>query len=398
MPWKEVSEMNQRKEFIQRAIQPRANISELCRQFGISRSVGHKLLKRYREEGKKGIEPKSRRPKGHALQTSAEMVCEIVSLRKQHPTWGGVALRELLLDEHKKSQVPSSRTIDRILKRAGLVADRRKSRGKWFDTDKLIKPEKPNHIWTVDFKGWWRTKDGKVCFPLTIRDGFSRYLTGIHALPGTGYRTTRAAFEQTFEHYGIPEQILSDNGTPFASVLSIQGLTRLSAWWIKLGIRPRRILPGCPFMNGSHERMHRDIKAEIQPQPAGNLKEQQQVLDEWRNTYNTIRPNRPIGLKRPAQVYQPSQSEFLSKIPEYEYPESMSVRRVSPRGFISWHQKTHFISGALAGETIGLLEEDRQRISVWYCELQLGITDRNFSSPLGGNSRSPFSRRHARNK
>ena len=398
MPWKEVSEMEERKAFITRAIQPRANISELCREFGISRSVGHKLLKRYREEGEGGIVPKSRRPKSHALETSAEMVCEIVSLRKRHPTWGGVALRELLLDEYDEREVPSSRTIDRVLKRAGLVSPRRKSRGKWLDTDKLIKPQKPNEVWTVDFKGWWRTKDGKVCFPLTIRDGFSRYLAGIHALPGLGYQYAREAFEKTFEHYGVPEQILSDNGTPFATVLSIQGLTRLSAWWIKLGIRPRRTLPGCPFMNGSHERMHKDMKAELQSQPAWNLKEQQMKFDEWRDEYNTVRPNRPIGKKRQAKVYRASHKKYLSKIPEYGYSKDMHLRRASLRGYISWHQRECFISEALAGETIGLLEEEQNKLSVWFCELKLGTTNRKFNSPLGGNSRSPYSRRHVRNR
>jgi len=398
MPWNKVRVMDERRAFVRRAVQPRANISELCRQFGISRAVGYKLLKRYREEGERGIAERSRRPKHHPLETSADIVCEIVSLRDKYPTWGGVAFRELLLDRYEESEVPSSRTIDRVLKRAGLVKPRRRSRGKWLDRDKLIKPESVNDIWTVDFKGWWRTKDGKVCFPLTIRDGYSRYLTGIHALPGLGYEYAREAFEKSFEQYGVPRQILSDNGTPFATVLSVQGLTRLSAWWIKLGVRPRRTLPGCPFMNGSHERMHKDMKAELQSQPAWNLEEQQKEFNEWRDTYNSIRPNRAINKKRPAQVYKKSTKPYSAKIPEFEYQSNMQLRKASQRGYISWHQKPCFISGALAGETIGILEEERQRISVWFCELKLGITDQKFYSPLGGNKHSSNRRRYVKKR
>ncbi len=398
MPWKERKAMEERKSFVQRAIQPRANISELCREYGISRSVGYKLLKRYREEGERGIAPRSRRPLSHSLETSAELVCEIVLLREKYPTWGGVALRELLLDVYEEECVPSSRTIDRILKRAGLVKARRKSRGKWLDREKLIKPEAANEVWTVDFKGWWKTKNGKPCFPLTIRDGYSRYLTGIYALPGTGYMHTREAFEKAFEEYGLPEQILSDNGTPFATVLSVEGITRLSAWWVKLGIRPRRIFPGCPFMNGSHERMHKDMKAELQSCPMWDLKEQQKKFDEWRNTYNTIRPNRAIGKKRPAKVYTASRRKMPEQILDYEYPSNMAVRRVSKRGNISWYQQNRFISGALAGETVGFLDEQKEKMSIWFCELKLGTTDKNFSSPLGGKKRSHYREKHARNR
>lgn len=396
MPWKRISEMQEREDFVKRAIQPRANISQLCREFGISRSVGHKLVKRYREEGKKGIVPRSRKPKSHALEVSGEMVCEIVALRKKYPRWGGATLRELLLEKHQ--DVPSSRTVDRVLERAGLVRERRTPRGRWLDREKLITPKYPNHVWTVDFKGWWNTRDRKPCFPLTVRDGYSRYMLGVHALKGTSFEPTREAFEELFERYGMPEEILSDNGSPFASVLSVQGLTRLSAWWIKLGIHPRRILPRCPFMNGSHERMHKDMKAELQTNPGWNIKDQQARFDEWRNTYNCIRPNQAIGRKRPQAVYVKSSRPYPSTLPEFKYPVSMDVRRTSSRGYISWHQKPYFISGAIPTETIGIEEEADSSMSLWFCELKLGTTDRNFQRPLGGRENSPYSFRHARNK
>jgi len=384
MPWKEVGAMRLRNEFAVKASQKHSNMSELCREYGISRSVGYKLLKRYREEGLSGIEPRSKRPKGSPLQISAEMVCEVIALRHRHPTWGARIIRELLCDEHAQTDVPCARTIDRILDRAGLVEKRRRSTGRWLDRDKLIKPTKPNQVWTVDFKGWWRTRDRKPCFPLTIRDAYSRYILEIGALNGTNYEGAKAVFESVFEKYGLPDTILSDNGIPFASVLSVQGLTRLSAWWVKLGIRPRRIYPGCPFMNGSHERMHRDIKKELQRSPRWNLKDEQKRFNDWVQEYNNLRPNQGVGMKRPSKVYQHSNKQLPSKIEEFEY-QDMDIRRVSKRGFISWHQKPCFVSGALGGETLGIKQENKQQISIWFCELKLGESNKFFDYPLGGS-------------
>ena len=306
MPWNKVDEMKLRTEFVVKASVPGAKVAAVCRDYGISRSVGYKLLRRYESEGLAGISPRSRKPKSHALSVSAELVCEIVSLRQKHPTWGARILRELLCERYEAEDVPCSRTIDRILDRAGLVAKRRRSSGKWLDRDLIERPTEPNKLWSTDFKGWWYTKSGKPCFPLTIRDGYSRYIISIQALQGTGFQSTKNAFEEAFERCGLPEEILSDNGTPFASVLAIQGLTQLSAWWVKLGIRPRRILPACPFMNGSHERMHRDMKAELQRTPLWNLKEEQKRFDDWRAEYNSVRPNQALGMKKPSAVYRPS--------------------------------------------------------------------------------------------
>ena len=397
MPWKKVGEMRLRNEFVIRARAKGAKISELCREFGISRSVGYKLLRRYESEGIGGIAPRSRRPKAHPLEINAEMVCEVVALRQLHPTWGARILRELLSERYESSEVPCARTIDRILDRAGLVVKRRKSRGTWLDRATIKLPDKPNKLWSVDFKGWWWTKNKSPCFPLTIRDGYSRYMLDIRALEGTGFESTKAAFEEVFERYGLPDEILSDNGTPFGSVLAVQGLTRLSAWWIKLGIRPRRILPACPFMNGSHERMHRDMKAELQRTPLWNLKEEQRRFDEWRHEYNTIRPNQALGMKRPASVYSPSERKLVLR--EFEYPNDMELRKTSQRGCISWHQKPCFIAGALNKEILGVRHEQNNMLSIWFCEMKLGTTNQNFDYPLGGNAGgSPYSRRHARNK
>ena len=397
MPWKKVGEMELRNEFVVRALQKGAKMSELCREYGISRSVGYKVLRRYKSEGIKGILPQSRKPITSPLGTSSEMVCEVIALRQLHPTWGARIIRELLCDKFEVSQVPGARTIDRILDRAGMVVKRRRSMGNWLDRDLIKRPSKPNKLWSVDFKGWWWTKNKSPCFPLTIRDGYSRYILEIKALSGTSFEATKAAFEEVFERYGLPDEILSDNGTPFASVLALQGLTRLSAWWVKLGIRPRRILPACPFMNGSHERMHRDMKAELQRFPLWNLKEEQKRFDDWRHEYNTLRPNQALGMKRPAAVYLPSERKL--QLQEFDYSNQMELRRTCTRGFISWHQKRCFIAGALNTETLGLKYEDPNLMSVWFCQMKLGTTNRNFDYPLGGNvGGSPYSHRHDRNK
>jgi transposase InsO family protein len=399
MPWEAVSAMKLRNEFVVLAQRRGANISELCREFGISRSVGYKLLKRYKVEGVQGVAPRSRKPRSHSLATSAEMVCEVVALRQKHPHWGARILRELLCEQFQVSEVPCARTIDRILDRAGLVVKRRRSKGAWLDTHPIERPNKPNKLWSVDFKGWWWTKSKVPCFPLTIRDGYSRYILDIRALDGTSFESAKAVFEEVFEQFGLPEEILSDNGAPFASVLALQGLTRLSAWWVKLGIRPRRILPACPFMNGSHERMHRDMKAELQRTPSWNLKEEQKRFDDWRWEYNTVRPNQALGMKKPAAVYHPSERRLADASKDYEYPAEYEVRRTDLRGFLHWHQRRCFVAGALDRELIGLKTEENNLLSVWFCQLQLGVTNQNFDHPLGGNHKgSPYSFRHVRNR
>lgn len=380
MPWKEWDEMKQRTSFVVEASKAGANISRLCVEYGISRTVGYKLLKRYREEGLSGIAAKARRPKNHPRELSSEVRELILSLRAQYPYWGATLLHGLVCDRYGDKS-PCVRSIERVLSSHGLLVQSRKPRGKWLDRDCLLRATRPNQVWTVDFKGWWYTRDGKACFPLTVRDAHSRKMLGVIGLRGTNFEGTKEAFEQLFIKYGLPNEILSDNGTPFASVLAVQGLTRLSAWWVKLGIRPRRILPGCPFMNGSHERMHRDIKKELQYKPAANLKDEQKRFDDWIEQYNTIRPNQALQGRRPDQVYECSERKMPDALPEYEYPAAMHLRRACTRGRISWHQKPCFVAGALKLETIGLLEESDDLISVWFCELKLGNTNRNFDSP-----------------
>ena len=387
MPWKQsVSEMEQREAFIREIVKGRRSITEACELYGISRVLGHKLLRRYEEEGKQGLAPRSRRPKSCSFVVKEEIICRVVRLRTEHPRWGSAKLQQMLLDEYEECEVPSERTITRILDRSGLISIRKRRRQKkHLSSGKLVAADCPNRVWTADIKGWWRTRDGKIVYPLTIRDEYSRFILDIGALQSCDYFTAKRRFHRCFELYGMPDYIRTDNGAPFAAVRSLQGLTRLSADWVRRGTCPERILPASPYMNGGHERMHRDIKAELQCRPLRNWRSEQKRFDEWREEFNTIRPHQALKNKRPAQLYAPSERRYQRKTPDYAYPQDMETRRVGLRGNITWKSKETFISHALEGQTLGIRYENDRSLSVWFCELKLGETDANFSLPLGGD-------------
>lgn len=386
MPWQtSVSEMEQRANFIKAVLRQNRSVSEVCEEFGISRALGHKLLRRYEEEGKKGLTPRSRRPKSCGREISEELICEIVRLRTEHPRWGSAKLRVLLLDEHEAYEVPSERTITRILDRSGLICLRkRRRRARHISCGKLVRADVPNRVWTADIKGWWRTRDGKVVHPLTIRDEHSRFILDIGALQNCDYHSARERFIECFRRYGMPDYIRTDNGAPFAAIRALQGLTRLSVEWLQRGTMPERILPAKPYMNGGHERMHRDIKAELQSKPLRNSREEQKRFDDWREEFNCIRPHQALGSKRPSQIYVPSSRGYSEQAPQYKYPIDMETRQVGHRGCLFWHSKERFVSNALRGHTVGIRHEGDGQLSVWYCELELGRTDKNFRLPLGG--------------
>lgn len=384
MAFRSVNEMDERIRFVVRATEPGANISELCRVFGISRQLGHKLLSRYEEQGFEGIAPRSRRPKESPFETSAEMICEIVKLRSKYYHWGGEKLRELLLREHTEQEVPSIRTIERIIKRSGLVTERRRRRihRELYEPRKLTDPKVSNHVWTVDFKGWWKTLDGTVIYPLTIRDAFSRYILDVTALTHADGASVKERFIECFEKYGMPRYIRSDNGSPFASVRAVRGLSTLSAWWIKNGVIPERIVPGNPQMNGAHERMHSDMKKELQVRPGVSIKDQQKYFDDWREEFNTIRPHKALSNKTPNVIYRSSKRIYDRSEPEYEYPKNYETRRVSRGGRFYWRGKEKFISSALDGEPIGIRWDANTMLSVWFCNFLIGYTDDRFENAI----------------
>lgn len=369
MPWKKVEPVNQRKEFVLRAIEA-SNFRELCQEYGISPKTGYKWRERFLEHGLAGMNELSRRPQSHAEELKESVVCEIVRLRQWHPTWGARKLRKVY--ERGHAEVPSESSFKRVIERAGLVEPRRlRSRqesGRLF-TGRRAKV--PNEIWTVDFKGWWRVANGRRCEPLTVRDELSRYVLELRAVADARTATVRICFERLFEQNGIPQALRSDNGPPFASTRSVLGLSKLSAWWVALGIDLERGRKGCPQDNGGHERLHLDIQRELR---SSNGLDQQAGFDEWRRTFNHERPHEALGMKCPAELYEKSPRRYQGS-PEdltYDMPET---RRVNKVGEIGWKHQRMFISTALAGWSVGLQPAKADLWEVWFGRLLLGHLD-----------------------
>ena len=370
MAWKEIDVFEQRCQFVLLASQVGVNKSRLCREFGISRPTGDKWLLRYEEGGLKALHDEPRRPKNFRDETPGYIRDEVYRLRNEHPSWGGRTIRAELLRQGLES--PCARTIDRLLKRAGFVKSSSRKRRVILPENEIVKPNAVNDVWTVDFKGWWLTRDGKRCEPLTIRDEYSRFVLGIVALPGTKQEAVKSAFERTFRRYGLPRYIRSDNGSPFACTRAVGGLSKLSAWWLNHGITPDRIKPASPHLNGAHERFHRDMKRELQQSPAAKLDAEQRRFDRWRRYFNEERPHHALSMKTPAEVYKCSQRKYKKNVPAYIYPAGMEDRLVDKNGCISIKHKHHFLSKALYGERVGLDCVDGIT-QVWFRDFLLGV-------------------------
>lgn len=334
MTWKELFTVSLREEFVLKAASPGANIAGLCREYGVSRKTGYKWLGRFEADGVDGLEDLSTRPRSAPLKLSADVVVFIVLLRGQHPTWGSKLA--VLAAQKFPDEAPSRSSVDRVLKGAGLVQPgrRRPMRSKLAPQKPNLDVKAPNDVWTVDFKGWWLATDSRQrCEPLTIRDAFSRYVLSIAVLSTTSIAAVRPVFEEAFIKYGLPRTIHSDNGTPFVSSFTEHGLTKLSAWWLSLGIEHVRSRPATPSDNGGHERMHRDMAAELERYAALTRDKQQEACERWRMDFNTVRPHEALGMKCPSHVYRESRSRFVrGLLAEATYPEAFEVRLVGKRG------------------------------------------------------------------
>lgn len=372
---------NQRGRFVVQALEPDSNIAELCRAFGISRTAGYAWIGRYKKGGFAGLKDQSRRPHHFPKGTSAELVMEIVNLRTRKPTWGGKKIRPRLIRMGWK-KVPTARSIDRILKRCGLVNPKIRSRNINLALPDVVQAQRANHVWTIDFKGWWLTKDGTRCEPLTIRDEYSKFIIGIFALRRTTFQEVKARLIECFERYGLPEYIRCDNGHPFISTQSICGLTRLSAWWVKLGITPNRIAPASPGMNAGHERMHGDMKKELQVNPARNLRDEQERFDEWRNEFNHERSHESLDDDVPADVYVKSSRRYDPRRHQYVYPVDFTQRKVTRNGEISWRGRYVGVSKSIAGEHVGIERVGDKTVRLWFANLCLGVSDANLTTPF----------------
>ena len=355
--------MNQRTEFVLRALRTE-NFRELCQEYGISAKTGYKWKERFLENGLNGMAELSRRPKSSPGGLEEAVVCEIIRLKQRHRYWGPRKIRKVY--ERLHHEVPSESSFKRVLERAGLVEPRRlRARHQAGRVYSGRKASAPNEVWTVDFKGWWYGADKRRCEPLSVRDEFSRYVLELRAVAEARTEMVRGCFERLFEEHGLPGAIRSDNGAPFASEQGVLGLSRLSAWWVVLGIDLERSRPGCPQDNGAHERLHLDVERELRGQ------EQQAGFDEWRRTFNHERPHQALGMKCPAQVYKPSERRYEGTPEDLEY-RGMESRKVAKWGSISWGSQFVFISGALAGWSVGLEPCNEGKHNVWFGRLLLG--------------------------
>lgn len=371
-------------------------MAEACRKFNISRKTGYKWLKRYEDEGESGLEEHSRKPVNQPNKLTEKVILRIVNIRVEHKHWGADKIRSILKREHYMP-LPSRTSIHRILKQAGLINLRKQRRIK-IDNVRLAQEGgsdlQVNDEWTIDFKGWWKSRDGlRKCYPLTIRDAKSRFILGVTLLSDSKEATVRQVMSEIFRQYGLPKVIRSDNGPPFACTQALLGLSKLSVWWIRLGIELNRGRVGCPQDNGAHERMHKDMKKELQVERADTQSE----IDEWVDEFNNVRPHQALDGDTPAQHYKKSSRVFTGSLVEFDY-KSLQTRVIDKHGDLKWHGMDYFLSEALRGERVGLKSVGKRCYEVYFCELLLGIIDEEAETfipqvPKGGKQRIIRARR-----
>lgn len=359
MPWCETRVMDSRLKFVAACLQGDLPISHVCEQFGISRKTGYKWLARYAGHGALGLLERSRARQTQSLRIDAATASRLLALRARHPSWGPRKLVARLRVDAPEVTWPAASTVGDLLHRHGLTQARRRRRpGGLPDKPVLVAPTAANVSWAADFKGWFRTGDGTRCEPLTVTDGYSRYILCCESVPRVSFGMVQPILIRVFESYGLPQALRTDNGNPFARRDALGGLTQLSVWLLKLDIWPDVILPGRPDMNGRHERMHRVLRAEATLPPAADLTAQQARLEAWRVEYNTLRPHEALGQRCPASLYTPSVRRYPARLAGWDYPADHHVRKVVGDGYIPWRDGTVYLSAALRGEQVGVAQRD----------------------------------------
>jgi putative transposase len=374
MPWRERKPMDAKVEFIGARQRAEESMTASCLEAGISRQCGYELWNRFKLEGWSALQERSRAPQWTPWAIPRTQAEAILALRDRRPHWGPKKLRAKLYQQAPEQHWPAHSTIGDLLKRAGRIQPRRRRQRAQPTPLPLVAAIKPNVVWCIDFKGWWRTRDGTRCDPLTVTDAYSRYLLCSKLLERADYEHSRRALEWVFGEYGLPQVMRSDNGAPFAS-LGVGGLSRLGVWWVKLGIVPERIAPAKPQQNGRHERMHRTLKAEAATPPAANRTAQQRRLDQFRVEFNQERPHEALGQTCPASHYRCSPRKYPARLEDPYYPDGYEPRRVRSNGEIKWQDELVFLGKALIGEVVGLAEDGEGDAAVYFGPVPLGIID-----------------------
>ncbi|MDE3156609.1 MAG: DDE-type integrase/transposase/recombinase [Acidobacteriota bacterium] len=361
-------------QFVTECLTELYTVTELAADYGISRKTAYYWLRHYERDGPGRLAGASRRPHRMPRATPLDLVARLVAARQQHPTWGAGKLRDWLVRREPTVPWPCRDTIHTVLTRAGLVRRRRRPHRAIAPPRHLTVPTAANQVWTVDFKGEFATGDGVLCYPLTLRDGYSRYILRCAALPSVRTELTQPQLVRAFAEYGLPDRIRSDNGPPFGAP-ALAGLSRLAVWWLRLGILPERIRPGCPGENGSHEQFHAVLKRETAQPAAATRAAQQQRFRRFVAEYNHERPHEAVDHAPPATRYTPSPRPYPARLPAPEYPLAWPVRRVMAAGQIKWRGRRLFLTAVLAGEDVALEPVDDGRWLVRFTALPLALWD-----------------------
>lgn len=365
MPWKETTTMSLRTEFIHLAELENANLSELSRRFGISRKTGYKWLRRYGEEGESGLSDRSRRPHHSPKQTSTSIETRVLGVRQKHKAWGGRKIRKILQNQGCQ-QVPAASTITAILRRNAQIDPDEAQKHKPMQR---FEKQRPNELWQMDFKGYFALEQGGYCHPLTILDDHSRFLVGLKACPNETMDTVKNQLTTIFEHFGLPERMLMDNGSAWGFDREARH-TLLTAWLIRLGIHISHGRPFHPQTQGKEERLNRTLSAEVIRQNKLNtLQESQSVFDEWWQIYNYVRPHEALGMLTPASRYTPSPRAFPATLPPVIYEEDDLIRKVDIVGKIYFHGRAFRISAAFRHQPVAIRPSEIDgNFNVFYCK------------------------------
>jgi putative transposase len=370
MPWRQTDPVRERLRFVALHQEGLYSLTTLSARFGVSRQTGYETLERYERLGVDGLKTGSHAPLSCPHRIAEEVCVLLVAARRAHPTWGPRKILAWLGPRYPEISLPAASTVGDLFSREGLVKPQQRQR-KWEQPGRAqIGVNAANDLWTIDFKGEFRTRDGQLCYPLTIADARTRFLLAVDGLSSTGYAGARAVMERVFREYGLPAVIRSDNGGPFVTK-AVAGLSRLNVWWTQLGIGHDRIEPRRPDQNGSHERMHRTLKAETVWPAAADARVQQERFDEFRSEFDFERPHEAIGMKTPGSLYVRSAREMPTRLQEPVYPGQCAIRQVRRNGMLNFKDRSLFLSELLIGHRVGLEEVADGVWSIYFYNLLL---------------------------